>query len=174
MNSVDVRSHEASSPFAETLGIKQRGSRMTLETQIARCLCAASGSDRFHSASLFASLMGLLMITRSASVGRHRQRAPPPTLPLLCRRSALICPTAKTSFANHILKLRSFSHDLLFICIHQCHPAATGTPGTLNLGLQLVASIAKTSALSFCCLRIFFFSFFFLNREWGVWGLLRI
>lgn len=82
-----------------------------------------------------------------------------PTFALLCRRSALICPTGQTSFANNILKLRGLSRDLLFICVHQYHPAATVTPGTLNLGCLLVASITKTSALSFCCFMSFFSGF---------------
>lgn len=79
-----------------------------------------------------------------------------PTFALLCRRSALICPTGQTSFTNNILKLRGLSRDLLFICIHQYHPAATVTPGTLNLGCWPVASITKRVHYPFCCFMSFF------------------
>lgn len=66
-----------------------------------------------------------------------------PTSALHCQRCFLICLTRKTFFANNILKLFRLSGDLLFICIHQYHPAVSVTPGTLNLGSWLVASISK-------------------------------
>lgn len=94
--------------------------------------------DHLRSALLFERLAEHLMITQI-----FFDMASMETSALHCQRCFLICLTRKTFFANNILKLFRLSGDLLFICIHQYHPAVSVTPGTLNLGSWLVASISK-------------------------------